>query len=160
MTTILRFLEILALGTWVGAIVFLSFVVAPGAFATLATREQAGAVVGMALARLHLLGYVAGVVALAARGLRMRSASALIGPAGIAVILMLVLTLISQQFISARMTDLRAQMAAAHGSIDAMPRESALRVEFGRLHGASTAMELAVLLLGLTALFLVVANHR
>lgn len=160
MTTILRFLEILALGTWVGAIVFLSFVVAPGAFATLATREQAGAVVGMALSRLHILGYVAGVTALVARGLRLRSASALIGPVGIAIILMLVLTLVSQQFVSARMADLRAQMAAAHGSIDATPKSDALRVEFGRLHGASTVIELAVLLLGLTALFLVVWNHR
>jgi len=159
MTTILRFLEILALGTWVGAIVFLSFVVAPGAFATLATREQAGALVGMVLARLHLLGYLAGVVALAARGSRMRSASALIGPVGIAIILMLVLTLVSQQFISARMADLRAQMTAAHGSIDATPRGSALRVAFGRLHGASTAVELAVLLLGLSALFFAVRDH-
>ncbi len=159
MTTILRFLEVLALGTWVGAIVFLSFVVAPGAFATLATREQAGAVVSMALTRLHFLGYVAGVVALVARGLRSRSASALIGPVGIAIILMLMLTLVSQQFISARMADLRAQMAAAHSSIDATPRDSALRVEFGRLHGASTAIELAVLLLGLTALFFVVRSY-
>jgi len=157
MTTILRFLEVLALGTWVGAIVFLSFVVAPGAFATLATREQAGAVVGMALTRLHILGYVAGALALAARGLRLRSASALIGPVGIAIILMLML--VSQQFISARMADLRAQMAAAHGSIDATPKDDTLRVEFGRLHGASTLMELAVLLLGLTALFFVVRSN-
>jgi len=160
MTTILRFLEILAIGTWVGAIVFLSFVVAPGAFATLPTRDQAGAVVGMALARLHILGYVAGVIALVARRLRMRSVSALIGPVGIAIVLMLVLTLVSQQFVSTRMADLRAQMAAAHGSVDATPRDSALRVEFGRLHGVSTAIELAVLLLGLTALFLVVWNQR
>lgn len=159
MTTILRFLEVLALGTWVGAIVFLSFVVAPGAFATLPTREQAGAVVGMALTRLHILGYVAGVVALVARGLRMRSISAFVGPVGIAIILMLVLTLVSQHFVSARMADLRAQMAAEHGSIDATPRESALRVEFGRLHGVSTAIELAVLLLGLTALFFAVRSQ-
>jgi uncharacterized membrane protein len=159
MTTIPRFLEILALGTWVGAILFLSFVIAPGAFATLPTRESAGAVVGMALTRLHILGYVAGVTALVARGFRLRPISAVVGPVGIAIVLMLVLTFASQQFVSARMADLRVQMAAAHGSIDATPKDDPLRAEFGRLHGLSTAAELAVLLLGLTALFFAVRSR-
>ena len=51
------------------------------------------------------------------------------------------------------MVDLRAQMAAEHGSIDQTPPGHLLRVEFGRLHGVSTALELAVLLLGLAALY-------
>src|SRR5437899_12654430 len=67
MATILRYLEFLSLGTWVGSIIFLSFVVAPGAFAKRGSRDQAGAVVGMALGRLHLLGLIAGVLFLVAR---------------------------------------------------------------------------------------------
>ena len=158
MTTILRFLEFLALGTWLGGILFLSFAVAPGAFAALPSRQDAGAVVGMALTRLHLLGFFAGFVFLAARGLRLRSFSALAGWIGIAVVLMLALTLVSQFWVSARLGDLRVQMAAEHGSIDSTPRDNPLRAEFGRLHGASTVIELVVLLLGLSALFLTVRN--
>jgi hypothetical protein len=60
MSTILHFLEFLSLGTWVVSILFLSFVVAPGAFATLGSRELAGVMVRMALARLHMLGLMAG----------------------------------------------------------------------------------------------------
>ncbi|MEK6661216.1 MAG: glycerate kinase, partial [candidate division NC10 bacterium] len=47
MSTILRYLEFLSLGTWVGSILFLSFVVAPGAFALL---SDGSAVVEMARA--------------------------------------------------------------------------------------------------------------
>jgi uncharacterized membrane protein len=55
MSSVLRFVQVFALGTWLGAIIYLSFVVAPGAFATLGSRDQAGAFVGMALGRLHHL---------------------------------------------------------------------------------------------------------
>jgi uncharacterized membrane protein len=158
MTTILRFLEFLALGTWLGGILFLALAVAPAAFATLPTRQEAGAVVGMALTRLHLFGIVAGIVFLAARGMRLRSLSALVGPIGMAVVLMLALTLVSQFWVSARLGDLRVQMAAEHGSIDSTPRDNPLRAEFGRLHGVSTVIELAVLVLGLAALYLTVRS--
>jgi hypothetical protein len=67
MSTLLRFLEFLSLGTWVGSILYLSFVVVPGVFATLGSRDLAGAVVGMALGHLHLLGLLAGAIYLASR---------------------------------------------------------------------------------------------
>ena len=56
-----RFLQVFALGTWLGAIIFLSFVVAPGAFASLTSRDQAGRFVGLTLARLHVIGMIAGM---------------------------------------------------------------------------------------------------
>jgi uncharacterized membrane protein len=62
----LRFLQMFALGTWVGAGLFLSIAVAPGAFAALSTRHEAGAVVGMAPGRLHLYGPATGAVCLGA----------------------------------------------------------------------------------------------
>ena len=77
-STILRFLEFLSLGAWVGGIFYLSFAFAPGAFAALGSRDQAGAVVGMALGRLHILGWTAGALFLAARVLSLRSFSALL----------------------------------------------------------------------------------
>ena len=156
MSSVLRYLEFLSLGTWVGSILYLSFVVAPGAFAILSSRYQAGAVVGMALGRLHLLGLIAGVVYLVARVGVARSLKALAGPAALAVILMLVLTLVSQYGVSARMAHLRTEM----GSVDSTPQNHPLRVEFNRLHRTSVRLEGAILLLGLVALFLTVRNHR
>ena len=50
MSTLLRFLQFFSLGTWVGSIVFFGAVVAPGAFTVLSNRDQAGALVGLALA--------------------------------------------------------------------------------------------------------------
>ena len=46
MATIFRFVQIFSLSTWTGCILFLTLIVAPGAFATLPTREIAGAMVG------------------------------------------------------------------------------------------------------------------
>lgn len=155
MSGVWRYVEILSLGTWVGSIIYLSFIVAPGVFSTLASRDQAGAVVGLVLGRLHLLGYGAGIVYLAATVARTRSVAALARPAALAVILMLVLTVISQQAVSPRMAGLRTRM----GSIDLTPTDNPLRVEFDRLHRISVRLEGAVLLLGLAGLFLTVRQH-
>jgi uncharacterized membrane protein len=155
MNTILRYLEILSLGTWVGSIIYLSFIVAPGVFGTLASRDQAGAVVGLVLGRLHMLGYAAAVIYLAAAVAGARSAAALGRPAALAVILMLALTVISQQGVSPRMARLRSEM----GSIERTPVENPLRVQFDRLHKVSVRLESVVLLLGLAGLFLTVRQR-
>ena len=155
MSTILRFLEFLSLGTWVGSILFLSIVVAPGAFSTLGNRDLAGAVVGMALGRLHLLGFVAGVIYLASRVALARSLGALGSAAALLVIAMLVLTLFSHYGVPPRMANLRVQM----GSVDATPQDSPLRIQFNRLHRVSVQLEIAVLLAGLAAFFLTVRER-
>ncbi len=138
-----------------GSILFLSFVVAPGAFA-LFSRDQAGALVGLALGRLHILGLICGVVYLVARVAGARTLTALAGMAAVAVILMLVLTLVSQYWVSPKLAELRTEMKSQFGSVDATPQDNPLRAAFGRLHGVSTVLELVILLLGLGALFLTV----
>jgi hypothetical protein len=154
MATILRFLQFLSLGVWVGAALFVGVLLAPGAFATLPTRELAGNVVGMALARLHLLGYACGAIYLLASVLAARNVSALARPAAICVIAMLLLTAGTQFGVNAKVGDLREQMRAEFGSVDTTPAGHPLRAQFGRLHGVSSAMELLILLLGAAALFL------
>ena len=153
MSSILRYVEFLSLGIWLGSIIFLSFVVAPGAFATLGSRDQAGALVGLALGRMHVLGIVCGAIFLAARGamslLAGRGLSAVLAPAALLVLLMLLLTGASQYGVSARMAHLRQPMV----SVDRAPEDNPLRIEFNRLHRASVRLELAVLLAGLAALF-------
>ena len=160
MTTILRFAQLLSLGTWVGATLFVGFLLAPGVFATLPTRELAGSVVGMALARLHLLGFACAAVYWTATAASMPSRPWPGRPADICVVLMVLVLAASHFGITPRLADLRAQMAAAHGSIDATPKDDGLRLSFGRLHGIANVLELLILLLGLTALFLTVRTHE
>ncbi|HEY2352164.1 MAG TPA: DUF4149 domain-containing protein [Candidatus Acidoferrum sp.] len=152
MTTFLRALEFLGVGLWLGSDVFLSFVVAPGAFSVLASRDQAGAMVGFALTRMHVGGIICGVVFLLARLARTRSFGALGSPAALCVLLMLAATLVSQFTVSKKMAGLRVQM----GSIQATAADNPLLAEFSRLHRVSVSLESIVLLAGVTAIFLMV----
>ncbi len=115
MLSLLRTLEFLGLSLWLGSDVFLSFVVAPGAFRILASRDQAGAMVGSALWWMHMIGVVCGIVILLARLVRTRTFASLATPAALCVVLMIGLTVVSQHAVSPKMAALRVQM----GSIQA-----------------------------------------
>jgi uncharacterized membrane protein len=148
MLTVLRAIEFLGLSIWLGSDVFLSFVVAPGVFSLLASRDQAGAIVGYSLARMHSVGIVCGLVMLLIRVVRTRSLAGLAAPAAWCVMGMILLTLVSQMAVSPQMAVLRVQM----GSIEATRAGSPLLAEFGRLHAVSVALESGVLLAGIAAL--------
>ena len=152
MSTLLRALEFLGLSIWIGGDIFLSFIVAPGAFSVLAGRDQAGAIVGYSLTRMHWLGIVCGVLLLLFRVARTRSVASLAAPAALCVLLMILLTITSQLAVSPKMAALRVQM----GSIQATAADSPLLAEFSRLHGVSVALESGVLLAGFAALYLFV----
>jgi len=154
MTSLLRFLQVFALGTWVGAIVYLSFVIAPGVFGALANRDQAGAVVGLVLGRLHILGLIAAAVYVgAALGLWLLHSTKELTTAAVAMVLvMAALTGISQRVVTRRMAALRTAMV----SVDATPRDNPLRIEFDKLHRVSVQLEGAVLVIGIGALYLTV----
>jgi uncharacterized membrane protein len=152
MSNLLRTFEFLGLSLWLGSDVFLSFVVAPGAFRILASRDSAGAIVGFGLGRMHLLGVVCGAVILLAGLVRTRTFASLATPAALCVVLMILLTVVSQQTVSPRMAALRVQM----GSIQATAADSPLLAEFGRLHRISVSLESGVLLAGFAAMYLMV----
>ncbi|HEY1424580.1 MAG TPA: DUF4149 domain-containing protein, partial [Candidatus Acidoferrum sp.] len=137
MGMVLRAVEFLGLSIWLGSDIFLSFVVAPGAFAVLASRDQAGAMVGYSLGRMHWMGIVCGVTILLVRLVRTRSVGSLAAPAALFVLAMMVLTVISQIAVSPKMAALRAQM----GSIQATAEGSPLQAEFTRLHRVSVGLE-------------------
>ncbi|HEX4546180.1 MAG TPA: DUF4149 domain-containing protein [Candidatus Acidoferrum sp.] len=152
MSTLLRTIEFLGLSLWLGSDVFLSFVVAPGAFRILGSRDQAGAIVGFSLGRMHVLGMVCGAVFLLARLIRTRTFIGFATPAALCVVLMVALTAISQYTVSDKMAALRVQM----GSIQATAVDSPLLAEFGRLHRVSVSLETGVLLAGFLALYVMV----
>ncbi|MFZ1131924.1 MAG: DUF4149 domain-containing protein [Terriglobales bacterium] len=150
----LRFLMLLSLVVWIGGIIFLAFVEAPAAFAPglLPTRHMAGSIVGRSLDLLHYMAIVSGIVFLIASLAYSHMASGTTRPLAarhILIVLMLLLTGISQFAISPRMHALRAEV----GVIDNVPLDNPLRHEFDRLHVWSEKFEEAILLLGLVALY-------
>jgi hypothetical protein len=152
MQTILRAIEFLCLGLWLGSDAFLSFVVAPGAFLILGNRDAAGLMVGYSLARLHFAGIFLGALFLLARLIRTRDFASFTTAAALCVVLMVVLTAASQFTVSSKMENLKKQMV----SVQHTPETDPLRVEFNRLHHVSVAYEGAVLLLGFAAMFFLV----
>src|SRR6266851_6851236 len=163
MSTLLRTIEFLGLSLWLGSDVFLSFVVAPGAFRILESRDQAGTMVGFALGRMHLVGIACGLAILLARLVRTKTFASFATPAALCVVLMIALTAISQYTVSARMATLRVQMGSiesvtAKRSTQATGADSPLLAEFSRLHRISVTLESGVLLAGLAAMYLMVKD--
>lgn len=151
---VLRTLMLLALIVWIGGIVFFVVVLAPVVFSgVLPSRELAGNVVNPSLTGLHWIGMVAGLIFLSSSilyNLARSTRPKVFAPLHILVLLMLLLTAVSQFGIAPRMHVLRMEM----GTIDNVPQEDARRVEFNRLHQRSTQAEGGVLLLGLAAVVL------
>jgi uncharacterized membrane protein len=147
-----RTIEFLGLGLWLGSDIFLSFVVAPGAFRILASRDQAGAMVGYGLWWMHMIGVMCGITLLLARLVRTRTFASLTAPVALCVMLMIGLTVVSQHAVSPKMAALRVQM----GSIQATAADSPLLAEFSRLHRISVSLESGVLSAGIAAMYLMV----
>ena len=151
--TFLRALMFLALIVWVGGIIFFAFVLAPSVFGVLSSREMAGNVVSRSLTALHWMGITSGLVFLAASLLYSQKKWGRPKPfalVNVLVLLMLVLTLVSQFGVTPRMHVLRTEMH----DIDSIPTTDSRRQEFDRLHEWSTRAEGGVLFLGLAVVFL------
>ena len=144
---------LLALIVWLGGLIFFALVVAPAAFSVLPTRHLAGNVVARSINALHWIGIIAAIVYLLSSMLYARiSTGALHGfsAKNIVIVLMLLLTLISQFGIIPKMDTLRASI----GEIDSAPPDNPARMQFDALHVWSTRVEGGVLLLGLVAAYL------
>ena len=140
---ILRTAMLLALITWIGGIIFFASVLAPTLFTVLPPQSAAN-VVSPSLTKLHWIGLVAGAALLAsslAYNWAKHAQLRLFGATQVLVLIMLILTAISQFGITPRMRELRQ----ARLGIDTQT----VRTEFDRLHQWSTRTESGVLLLGL-----------
>jgi len=114
-------------------------------------------VVSRSLDRLHWIGVVSGVVFLITSTAYARVTTGSTQPLAtkhVLIVLMIVLTLVSQMTISGKLLALRNDMKV----IDNVPRDDPRRVEFNRLHQWSTRLEGAVLLMGLAVIYLTARN--
>ena len=149
----LRFLMLLSLVVWVGEIIFLSFVEAPTAFRVAPTRHMAGTVVGTSLSILHWMGLFSGVIFLGSSMLHSSLTTGSARPLAarhILVFAMLLLTAVSQFGVSTKMASLRTSFQ----DIDTVAPTDPARMQFESLHKWSVRLEVAVLLLGLAAVYM------
>lgn len=155
---LLRYVAVLALVVWVGGLVALGAIAAPATFDVMALRQVAdgrllaGAVFGEVLRRFFLVSCAAGLLLLGSLTLRR-----ILGPkprhfgirAGL-LLLMLAATLYAGIVVASRIASLQASMNVAPSSL---PADDPRRIEFGRLHLISTALQLVPLLGGLALIF-------
>jgi hypothetical protein len=156
MRTLFHSLVYLALGLWLGALVFFGAVLAPIAFSQLpplfptpaAGIHAAGLVVGGSLVRLHWIGLLCGLLFLVVLVVA-RAHFRNIIPAAVLVLAMMVLTGYSQFSIIPRMDTARDSIG---GNVDAVAANNPGRQIFDSLHRQSTHVEGLILLFGIAAL--------
>jgi hypothetical protein len=147
--TFLRFLILLSLIVWLGGLVYFSFVVAPNVFSVLTPlpggRHLAGDIVNRTLGSLQWMGIGCGLVFLGASGLLRKRLQRM---ENLLVAAMMALTLGLIFYVTPHMETLRTSVAD-------MATAPSLQAEFNLLHKEFVAAEIAVLLLGLGATWLV-----
>lgn len=155
---LLRYVALLALVLWVGGLVALGAFAAPATFDVMAARHipdgrlLAGAVFGEILRRFFFASCVAAAVILGSLTLRR-----ILGPkprhfgwrAGI-LIAMIAASVYAGVAVAGRIAALQASIGVAPSSL---PATDPRRIEFGRLHVTSTALQLVPLLGGLALIF-------
>ncbi len=146
----------LALGLWLGALVFFGAILAPIAFSQLpplfatpaAGIHAAGMVVGDSLVRLHWIGLFCGLIFLVVSVVA-RAHYRTIIPQAVLVLVMMLLTAYSQFSIIPRMDTARESVG---GNVEAVAANNPGRQIFDRLHQRSVHVEGLVLLCGVGAL--------
>lgn len=152
----LRFATVLAIAIWIGGLIALGAIAAPAIFEVVSLRQVpdgrilSGAIFGEVLRRFDLVSYGCGALVLATLAVR-----AVLGPrprrfslrAGIAV-LMLSASMYSGMVLSSRIAGVQQEIGAGVAP-SSLPAGDPRRVEFGRLHGQSTLVQLVPILGGL-----------
>jgi hypothetical protein len=155
---VLRYAALLALVVWVGGLVVLGGIAAPAIFAVIAEpqvpngRMLSGALFGEMLHRFTVVSYGAGgllMLTLLARGILGPRPHRFAWRAGI-VAVMLAATAYGSLVVASRIEHLQREIGVAPSTL---PEGDPRRVEFGRLHGISTGLQLVPLLGGLMLIF-------
>lgn len=143
---------------WLGAAVFFSFVVAPGAFGVLPSREMAGAVVNRTLAILNYAGLIVGLITLASSLIDKNKINRLRLWLEQGLLLFLTAACAFGQFvIGARLQNLRQQIGRP---IDEVAADDPLRIAFNDLHGYSVATLGFAMIAALIVYFLLAQRAR
>lgn len=155
---ILSDFRLLLLGLWLGAACFLSFAVAPSAFAVLPSRESAGAIVNRTLAIVNYSGIVIGLILLASSFIPKPNFNRV--RLWLERLLLLVTTAacaFGQFFIGWRLQSLRAQIGRP---MEEVALDDPLRITFNDLHGQSVTVLSVAMIAAIIAFFLIARRAR
>jgi hypothetical protein len=155
---ILVFAEALLLSIWLGSMVFFSFAVAPSAFGVLPSRHLAGQVVASTIAKVEMIGLVAGALLLVLQLTLWRTGQAnprIRAARMVSLIVMILATAGMRFWISPTMVALRASMGRP---IDEIDSGDPLRLQFNDLHQYSVILMAIAMLAGVVFLFLSVKS--
>lgn len=152
---VFRFATVLAIAVWIGGLLALGAIAAPAIFDVIAlrlgpdSRLLSGAVFGEILKRFHPVTYGCGAVILLSLIIR-----AVLGPRPrrfairlTIAIVMLAAAMYSGMVLSSRIDRVQEQIGATTAA-SSLPADDPRRLEFGRLHGQSTLIQLVPLLGG------------
>ena len=143
----LKYIHLFAIVTWLGGMIFFSYVAAPAAFKVL-DRQAAGNFVGVVFPKYFFMGYVASVVLLITLYLIGKNNLAAVR---VPLIIMAVLTGLS--FVHGMVIGPRARsIKAEYSSLAEGPEKAALKKSFGKIHGVSAVVNLLIVLLCLVYL--------
>jgi uncharacterized membrane protein len=147
----LRFVSLVALAIWLGGMIAIGGVAAPAAFAVL-DESRAATLVGEILRRFHLVSYGAAAIVLVSF-----TVMALVGPRPrllrarlVTTSAMLAAMLVSGLWVHRRIAEMRHEIGAP---VSSLPEDDDRRVSFGRLHGMSTLLMLAVTIGGVVLVY-------
>ncbi|MBS1815619.1 MAG: DUF4149 domain-containing protein [Acidobacteria bacterium] len=154
MATVARTLRLFALILWVGGIVHFGVVLAPAAAHALNTRDL-GAVIGPALAKLHMIGIFCGIAMLVSLRVLGNRAYKPLAQAAL-IVVMVVLTFVSNRML---LQPMQHERAVTDGYISALPLDAPMRRDFDNRHHWTTRVEGTVLLCGV-ALALLIAFEQ
>lgn len=155
MIAAMKFIYILALSIWTGEMVFFSFVGAPSLFKTL-KRDDAAKAAERMIAGYYLIMYICAAVALAASMIlavevRGTNKELLLKIINIIILAAMAAGAVYSGFFLKRQMDRVAQQIH---SFEGAPEDEPARVEYNQLHKKAERLNLAVLILGLAAIFL------
>lgn len=155
MLTTFRFVLLLSIVVWVGALIFFTFFVTPMVFKAL-PRELAGELVGEIFPMYWALGYAAGVLSLASLLAISFVEKAFPAARLLCLAFMTAATFYSGLVIAPEAGAIRERIKAA-GEPAAIEE---LRAGFGRLHRRSYALNMAVIVSGVAFVFLTARSSR
>ncbi len=123
------YVYLICLSIFFGSSIFIGYIAAPYIFKTLYSRNEAGNMVGALLHKFSTLGYITQVLMVIAGYILYLNRAAVLS-IFILPLIILILLLFSENFVSKKMNGLKKQM----GSIDETPKDDMKRKQFNSLH--------------------------
>jgi uncharacterized membrane protein len=149
MTALLRTVHLLALGIWIGSVVFFSFFTAPTLFGAL-PRDMAGRAVSAIFPRYYALGGACGALALLSGlllGLRQPAFGRLLAGELVLIGLMTGIVVYAGRVVLPQAAQVRLALPALEGT----PAFEDARARFDALHRRSVLLNGSVLILGIAS---------